>query len=128
MIIIPKPKTRHFRSNSEIKTSRIIFTVLNIFGFLLFFFLRRPQRRRRPEFRFEPEQETAESADGFHRPSVADAREELRAAKIPERPGPHGIGGQAQPVRHTSQDLVPEQKVSLRFVYLFTVPIFRPYK
>lgn len=43
--------------------------------------------------------------------SFSDTGEELRTAEVPERPGPHGTGSQAQPHRHPGQDLVPKQEV-----------------
>lgn len=57
-------------------------------------------------------EKASQSPDSLHRPPAQPAGEELRETEIPQRAGPHGPGRGAQPDRHTSQDLVPEQKVS----------------
>ncbi|XP_073872282.1 barH-like 1 homeobox protein isoform X2 [Macaca fascicularis] len=54
-----------------------------------------------------PEKAT-QGAHGLHRPSAGAAGAQLRAAKVPERAGPHGTRRLAQPHRHAGQDLVPE--------------------
>lgn len=57
-----------------------------------------------------PEKAT-QGAHGLHRPSAGAAGAQLRAAKVPERAGPHGTRRLAQPHRHAGQDLVPEPQV-----------------
>lgn len=58
-----------------------------------------------------PAQEAQEGSDGLHGPPAGPAGAQLRAAKVPERAGPHGAGGLPQPHRHAGQDLVPEPEV-----------------
>lgn len=94
-------------------SKRLFHCALTAFIIVNWFLWNRSQRRRWPEFWFKSQQKTEKSKDCVHGPPVANTRKEFRETKVPERPGPHGIGGQAQSVRHTSQDLVSEQEVSL---------------
>ena len=66
------------------------------------------QQQRQPS---GPAEEAQEGPDGLHGPPAGPAGAQLRAAEVPERPGPHGAGGLPQPHRHAGQDLVPEPEV-----------------
>lgn len=66
------------------------------------------QQQRQPS---GPDEETQEGPDGLHGSPASPAGAQLRAAEVPERPGPHGAGGFPEPDRHAGQDLVPEPKV-----------------
>ena len=66
------------------------------------------QQQRQPS---GPTEEAQEGPDGLHGPPAGPAGAQLRAAEVPERPGPHGAGGLPQPHRHAGQDLVPEPEV-----------------
>ena len=57
-------------------------------------------------------EEAAQGSHGVHGSPAEHARVELRASEVPERAGPHGARLKTQPLRHASQDLVPEPKVS----------------
>lgn len=67
------------------------------------------QQQRQPS---GPDEEAQEGPDGLHGPPAGPAGAQLRAAEVPERPGPHGAGGLPQPDRHAGQDLVPEPEVN----------------
>ena len=62
--------------------------------------------------------EAAQGPDSFHRLPAPDPGEKLREAEVLERPGQAGAGGQAEPLRYPSQDLVSEQKVISTFYLL----------
>ena len=56
-------------------------------------------------------EEAEEGQDCLHWLPAPDPGEKLREAEVSVSPGQTGAGSQAEPVRHSGQDLVPEQKV-----------------
>lgn len=73
------------------------------------------QQSRQPSGAAE---EAQEGPDGLHGPPAGPVGAQLRAAEVPERPGPHGAGGLSQPHRHAGQDLVPEPEVKTLLLLL----------
>ena len=56
-------------------------------------------------------EKAAEGEDRLHGQPAPNTGEQFRKAKVPFSAGQDGVGGQTEPFRHPSEDLVPEQKV-----------------